>query len=150
MRVQRPATIEGTIKKLARRGVSAAAAPLSSGAAYSVVHPQTGEITPTEAFADLTGTAFVTPFDSNWLVRGYFDWELKTAGFLFGILTNGSNAQLGASEAHTNILGRQVSTMEWLTGVLAAGTTIKLRAKRAGGSGVVYPGHTRLVAQRAM
>lgn len=132
-----------TIEQLTRAGQALPPAATS----FVQVKRSTADLVLSEAYADVPGCTFTTPFASNWNVRATVDIE-NSAGFLFWIcVVNG--VALGG-EGHMNVNGRLSLATEWQTGYLAKSSVIKLQGKRGGGAGRIYQVHTAMAVQRCL
>jgi hypothetical protein len=105
----------------------------------------TSNLSLTESYVDVPGVTFTTKVDGFWSVRGYFDFDVSSS-FALGICHVGGK-QVDTAETHLTA-GRETVAMEWKTGFIPAGTEIKLRARRSGGSATLWEGHTCMVVER--
>lgn len=144
-RAPRKPDVLRTIEDLGRGGQALAPAP----SAYVQLRKASGTLALTEAFTDVPGCSFTTPFASNWDVRSYVDIE-SAASFLFWIMLVNGVQPANGGEGHTNVTGRLSLAMEYTTGYVAKGSIIKLQGKRSGGAGTIYSGHTRMVVERCL
>lgn len=105
--------------------------------------------------ADIAGaTLSATPAATEvWIVDGYIDLGLASAdGYGSRMLCDFDGSDQSGSYVRANVNGRWVGTYRWrISGVSAAAHTVKLRAKRDGGSATVtvyQEGQTKIVLTR--